>query len=193
MSRTDLCASCDGMGLKRLDKMQTDGSVLVDWYEKRPDYTTFYSDAKIAADLRWFPRNRVEGYGDGNRVRAARRHVDRCRCLFDGYVFGTKQNGAGRHTSRLHKRADEASIDALAIQFGEQIGRSVQANHQHGAERERAISLLQELRDRYTTMGDFEKAFCADHCLRDIEQYNTIQPPTVLEAQRLGIPIPRFA
>lgn len=189
----NLCAHCDGMGPKRLDRMQTDGSVLVDWYESRPENTTYSSDVEIGADLRWFPRGRLSGFGDGNRVRSVRRHVDRCHCLFDEYVFGTKTNGAGRHTSRLHKRTDPASADALAVQFGEQIGRTVQANDQHGAERERALSLLIELRNRYTSMADFDRAFCADHCLRDIEQFNTIQPSTVFEAQRLGIPIPRFA
>lgn len=192
MPTPNLCAVCEGMGSNRRRKMQDDGAVLVDWYENRPEATTHYKDEKIAAELRWFPKNARFGYGEAGRVRNVRRHIDRCKCLFDGYAFGTKRNGAGQRTSRLHRRGQEANADALALQLGEQIGRVLQGHDQHGAERERAITLLMEHRDTYTKAGDFERAFCVDHCIRDIEQFNTIQPSTVHEAQKLGVPVPRL-
>lgn len=195
------CDACSRMGDKRRALFHEQGLDLIVWYEKKDGMLTVYSDPRVAAELGWFPRTRhdgqpsradeLHGTGDGNRVRAVRRQIDRCRCLFDGYTFGTKSNGAGQHVSRLHKRDAEAGTDELGLHFGEVIARTKQAVDQQGAEFERVVAALQEMKTTYVNLGEFEKAFCADHALRDIEEHRVIQPSTVAEAQRLGIPIPR--
>lgn len=163
---------------------------LVVWYEGRPDRTTHYRDERIAEELGWFR----DGKGDAQRVRAVRRYVDKAKDgLYGDYHFGTKTNGRGVKTSRLLKRGDETTADPLSMQVGEQIARSQQAWAQHGSEVERMVSTFVEAKDAYVSMGDFERAFCADHLLRDVEQFGHPQLATVDEARKLGIPIPRGA
>lgn len=199
---SDVCAACAKMRPGRRDLFHNEGLELVAWYEGKPGNATVYPDARIAAELGWFPSDHsgrptraeeLQGYGDGKRVRNLRRSIDRCSCLFDGYAFGTKSNGSGGHVSRLNRRDGRAGATEIDMHVGELFARGSQAHKQHAAERERDLTALMELRDQYRKLGDFDKFACTDHAIRDYEEFNQIQPSTYAEGQRLGIPIPRLA
>lgn len=191
-------------------RVEEDALELVVWYESRPGHQTTYKDKRIAAELGWlkggdragrYTKGEAVERGDAGRVRAARRWVDNSAKhyagdhqvdLFDGYTFGTKQNGAGVRTSTLIKRGAQ-NADELSLGVGEQIGRALQADQQYGSEMERMIFAFTEAKQRYMALAEYEKAFAVDHCIRDLEQKGRIEYATAQEATKAGITLPRGA
>lgn len=182
-----LCKYCKNRSSRRLEQFYAEGDQLCLWYLDRPEQQTWYSDPKIAGELGFLYRGRP----NEGRVRELRREIDKCSCHFDGFAFGPKRNGPGRHLSRLNVRDDTSGNDPLRGQLGEIAGRINQSDDQHRSEQERTIAALLDAQETARLTGDFDLYGWTVRALADEDNHKRLMPATLAEARRLGISIPR--
>jgi hypothetical protein len=165
---------------------------LVGYYEKLSHRCTTLTDNEIALELGWTRGAARRGhehkgkeapapYGDAGRVRAARRTVDHdTQGLFEGYWFGTRENGGGRSLSRLHHRADEGDEAGLTSHAAAQVARALQMTRQHESELEKRIMpTLREITESLANEKAPVQVLLAMHdVVRDMEDHGRVMPQT---------------
>ncbi len=169
---------------------------LVVWFETQPDCGTYKKDGEIAVALNWTvrsmpvdtPRRNRDSFGDGARVRRARRYVDRgSDQMFSGYAFGTKRNGAGPRFIMLYTPQKGNAPEAIQESTSEQMGRAVQATQQHHAEIDRMIRKLEEDEQHYVELHQMDRAFCVHDAISELRTFGHLTMGTLRNARKLGI------